>query len=138
MANAVYPKYKEYVQSVVLGAGATVPAGVVKAALVKGTYTYSDAHDFLDDLGTDVIVSTGALVNKTFVNGVFKNSAGSTFTAAPTGNTGTAVVLYLDTGTASTSRLVAYLDTLTNLPIVCNGGDVNVTWDSGVNGIFGL
>ena len=39
---------------------------------------------------------------------------------------------------ASAQRLIAYIDTGTNLPITPNGGDVTVAWDSGANRIFTL
>jgi hypothetical protein len=39
---------------------------------------------------------------------------------------------------ASAQRLIAWIDTGTNIPVVPNGGDVNITWDSGANKIFKL
>ena len=47
-----------------------------------------------------------------------------------------AIVIYSDTGTESTSPLIAYIDTATGLPITPNGGDIIVTWDNGTNKIF--
>jgi hypothetical protein len=39
-----------------------------------------------------------------------------------------ALIAYVDTGSAATSRLVGYWDTgVTGLPLTPNGGDVNVT-----------
>ena len=35
-------------------------------------------------------------------------------------------------------RVIAYIDTGTNIPIVPNGGDVTVAWDNGANKIFTL
>jgi len=34
--------------------------------------------------------------------------------------------------------VIAWFDTGTNLPVVPNGGDVTVQWDSGANRIFTL
>jgi uncharacterized protein YigE (DUF2233 family) len=46
-------------------------------------------------------------------------------------------VIYIDTGTAGTSPLVAYIDTgVTGLPVTPNGGNINVTWNA--SGIFAL
>lgn len=47
-----------------------------------------------------------------------------------------AIIIYKDTGTESTSPLIAFIDTATGLPITPNGGDIIVTWDNGTNKIF--
>ena len=107
--------------------------GTVRVALVDtGTYTYSSAHEFLTSLtgrvGTDQTLGT-----KTFLNGTF-DAADVTFPSV-TGNTVEALAIYIDTGTAGTSRLVAFLDTgITGLPVTPNGGNITVTWDAA--GIF--
>lgn len=130
MANAIYPKWKE---AIVQASANSSLGGTVKVALVDtGTYTYSSAHEFLTSLtgrvGTDQTLGT-----KTFTNGTF-DAADSVFTSV-TGATVEALVIYIDTGTAGTSRLVAYLDTgITGLPVTPNGGNINVTWDAA--GIF--
>lgn len=132
MANAIYPKWKE---AIVQATANSSLGGTVKIALVDtGTYTYSAAHEFLTSLtgrvGTDQTLGT-----KTFVNGTF-DAADATFTAV-TGVTVEALVVYIDTGTAGTSRLVAFLDTgYTGLPVTPNGGNITVTFDAA--GIFTL
>lgn len=133
MANAIYPKYKE---ALLDGAANTdVNDGTVKAALVDtGTYTYSSAHDFLDDL-SGVVGTAQTIANTTVTNGLFDGD-NVTYTAV-SGSTAEAIVLYIDTGTAGTSRLVAYIDTgVTNLPVTPNGGDISITWNA--SGIFQL
>ena len=131
MANALYPKWKE---ALIGGAANAALSGTVKAALVDtGAYTYSAAHDFLDDLagrvGTDQ-----TLASKTFVNGAF-DAADVTFPSGG-GVSVEAVVIYIDTGAPETSRLVAYIDTdVTGLPVT-NTGPVMVEWN--VAGIFRL
>lgn len=110
-------------------------SGTVKVALVDtGTYTYSSAHQYLSSL-SGVVGTAQTLGSKTFTNGVF-DAADSTFTAV-TGSTVEALVLYVDTGNAATSPLIAYIDTgVTGLPVTPNGGDINVTWNA--SGIFAL
>lgn len=44
-------------------------------------------------------------------------------------------MIYADTGTESTSPLIAFIDTATGLPITPNGGDIIVTWDKKINEI---
>lgn len=133
MANAIYPLYKQ----ALLDAAANVDIndGTVKVALVDtGTYTYSAAHEFLSSL-TGVVGTAGTIANTTVTNGVFDGDD-VVFTAV-TGATVEALVIYIDTGTAGTSRLVAYLDTgVTGLPFTPNGGNVTITWNA--SGIFAL
>lgn len=124
MANAIYPKYKEALLS-----GATdisLSSGTVKAALVDtGTYTYSAAHQFLSSL-SGVVGTAVTLGSKSVTNGAF-DSADPTWTAV-SGSSVEAIVLYIDTGVAGTSRLVAYIDTVTSgLPVTPNGGDITFT-----------
>jgi hypothetical protein len=132
MANALYPKWKEAIQQA--SANSSL-AGTVKVALVDtGTYTYSAAHEFLTSL-TGVVGTAQTIVSKTFTNGVF-DGADVTFSAV-SGTTVEALVIYTDSGSASTSRLVAYIDTgITGMPVTPNGGDIAVTWSA--SGIFQL
>lgn len=132
MANAIYPKYKE---AVLQSAANSSLTGTVKVALVDtGTYTYSASHEFLTSL-TGVVGTAQTLSTKTYANGTF-DADNSTFTSV-SGNTVEALVIYIDTGSAATSRLVAYIDTgVTGLPVTPNGGNINITWDAA--GIFTL
>jgi hypothetical protein len=127
MANAIYPAYKQ----ALLDASSNVDLndGTVKVALVDtGTYTYSSAHDFLDDL-TGVVGTAQTIANTTVTNGTFDGD-NVTFTAV-SGNTVEALVIYIDTGVAGTSRLVAYIDTsVTGLPVTPNGGDITISWNA--------
>ena len=133
MANAIYPKWKE----AVLNGGTNVAlSGTVKVTLVDlADYTYSAAHDFIDDVPSVARVATATLGTKTYTNGLF-DAADSTFTAV-TGDQSEALVIWIDTGVEGTSRLVAFFDTgVTGLPVTPNGGDINVTWNA--SGIFQL
>jgi hypothetical protein len=107
----------------------------IKVVLVdSAVYTVSiDVDEFLDDI-TSVIATSGNLASKTTTLGVF-DAADITFTAV-SGAVSEILVVYKDTGTASTSPLIAYIDTATGLPVTPNGGDITVTWDSGGDKIF--
>lgn len=134
MANAIYPKYKE----TILGAATNTNllTGTVKVALIDtGTYTYSDAHQFYSSV-TGVVGTPQTIgATKSVTNGLF-DGADVTFTAV-TGNTAEALIIYVDTGSAATSPLVAYIDTsVTGLPVTPNGGDISITWNA--SGIFQL
>lgn len=133
MANAIYPLYK---QALIDGdSNVDLNDLTVKVALVDtGAYTYSAAHQYLTSL-TGVIGTAQTIGATTVANGLFDGDD-VTYTAV-TGSSVEALVIYIDTGTAGTSRLVAYIDTgVTGLPVTPNGGNIAVNWNA--SGIFQL
>lgn len=132
MANTLYPKGKQKF----LTGSLNLSSDTVKAILVPSSYTYSSAHEFLSDLGTTLNVGM-PLTTKTVTDGVF-DADDVTFAAVIAGSTAKAVALYKDTGTASSSPLIAFIDTIVGFPVATNGGDIQVVWDSGSYKIFSL
>lgn len=133
MANALYPKWKQALLE--FTANNNLSAGTVKVALVTAGYTYSSANQFYSSVSASVVGTPQTLGTKTFTNGVF-DAADVLFTAV-TGAQVVALVIYIDTGSAATSPLVAFIDTgVTNLPVTPNGGDIAITWNA--SGIFAL
>lgn len=133
MANALYPKWKE--QLLQFTANNNLSAGTVKVALVTAGYTYSSTNQFYSSVSASVVGTPQTIGSKTFTSGVF-DGADVTFTAV-SGAQVVALVIYIDTGSAATSPLVAFIDTgVTNLPVTPNGGDINITWSA--SGIFSL
>ena len=133
MANALYPKWKE--QLLQFTTNNNLSAGTVKVALVTAGYTYASTDQFYSSVSASVVGTPQTIGTKTYTNGTF-SGANVTFTAV-TGSQVTKLVIYVDTGTASTSPLVAYLDTsVTGLPVTPNGGDISITWNA--SGIFTL
>jgi len=49
-----------------------------------------------------------------------------------------ALVIYQDTGSPSTSRLIGWIDTATGIPASPSGGDITVQWSAGASKIFML
>lgn len=135
MPNAIYPKAKE----TALAAGLNLAAGTVRAQLVDtAAYTYSAAHEFLTDLPGGARIGTAAtLGSKTLTNGVF-DAADATYSGLSAAPTIEAVVIYVDTSNEATSRLVAYIDTGTGLPIPAGATGGTVAWDNGASRIFAL
>jgi predicted dehydrogenase len=132
MANTLYDKGRE----AFLSASISWSADTIKAVLVDtGTYTFSQAHQFLSSL-SGTVGTAATLGTKTVTSGV-ADAADVTYTAV-TGASVEAIVIYKDTGVAGTSPLIAYIDTATNLPVTPNGGDISITWDNGTNKIFKL
>ncbi len=111
----------------------------VKCVLVDAAdYTVDlAAHEFLSDIAAVGRVATSsALSGKTSTDGV-ADASDITFTAV-SGDTCEALVIYKDTGDATTSPLIAYIDTATGLPATPNGADIDVVFDNGTNRIFKL
>lgn len=109
----------------------------IKVILVDtGAYTPQTAvHQYLSDVaGSSRIAGPVTLTGKTTTGGA-ADAADVTFTSV-SGPSIEAIIIYSDSGTESTSPLIAYIDTATGLPITPNGGDIIVTWDNGVNKIF--
>ena len=128
MANKVYPKYKEALLQASANSALT---GTLKVALIDAAdYTYDDSHQFFSDVAGAAVVGTPqTLANKTYVNGIL--DADDATIPSVSGDQSEALLLYLDTGTNSTSRLVAYIDTgVTGLPVTPNGGDINIGWNA--------
>lgn len=141
MANALYPKYKEKLLNPgslgsTSGTAVDLSDDTIKIALVDtGTYTYSSSHEFYSSVSSAVIGTPQTLASKTVTDGVF-DAADVTFTGV-TGSSIEALVIYKDTGTASTSSLIAYIDVVSSgLPVTPNGG--NITLQFNASGIFSL
>ncbi|MDX2732868.1 MULTISPECIES: hypothetical protein [unclassified Streptomyces] len=129
MASALYPSFK----ALLLSGGIDLTTADIRAIIVDSAdYTYSAAHDFLDDVtaGARVAVSS-SLASKTVAGGVF-DAADVTYSAV-TGDSVEAIILYKHTGTDATSNLVAYIDGVSVTP---NGGNIVVSWNA--SGIFAL
>lgn len=135
MANALYDLGREGF----LAADIDWDANNIKVVLV-------DAADYTVNLATDNdladipvgarVATSGNLTSKTVAAGV-ADAADITFSAV-SGDISENLVIYADSGVEATSRLIAFIDTATNLPVTPNGGDITVAWDNGANKIFKL
>lgn len=133
MANAMYPSAKQALLAGTINYG----SADIRVILVDLTdYTYSSAHDFLNDVAAGSRVATSnALDSPTITNGTF--DAADEVLSAVTGDESEALILYYHTGTESTSNLIVYFDTsITGAPVTPNGGDITVQWNG--SGIFAL
>lgn len=135
MANALYPKAKESFLS--QNPSIDMDTDTIKVAMVTSAYTYSTSHQYYSSV-SGVVGTPATLASKTVTNGVF-DAADVTYSSVASGSTVAALIIYKDTGSAATSPLVAYIDTVSSgLPVSTNGGDIIVTWDNGANKIFAL
>lgn len=135
MANALYDKGREGF----LDGNIDWDTNNIKVILIDvADYTVNLAvHDNLDDVAAAARVATsGNLASKTVTDGVA--DAADVVLTSVTGDPSEALIIYKDTGVESTSRLIAYIDTATGLPITPNGADITIQWDNGANRIFKL
>jgi hypothetical protein len=129
----MYPKALQQMLSLLLN-GTTVKMLAVNT--VGGTtYTYSTAHTFVSDVTAGAIVArSAALTSLTFTDGTFDAADLAAAWASLTGVQFEAVIFYIDTGSDATSRILAYFDTATGLPLTPNGNNVDATFNA--SGIF--
>lgn len=96
------------------------------------------SDDFYNDISAGTVGSLSAALSSRTVGtvavGVFDAADLSPAFTAVSGSSVESISLLKDTGTASSSPLIAYWDTATGLPLTPNGGDVNVSFHS--SGIF--
>lgn len=135
MANSLYDKGREGF----LDGSIDWDTDNIKATLVDNAdYIVNLAtHDFYDDVTVVGRVATsGNLASKTVTAGV-ADAADITWTAV-SGDVSESIVIWKDSGVEATSRLIAYIDTATGLPVTPNGGNISCAWDNGANKIFKL
>ena len=127
MANVIYPLCKQAMWA----AGINASSDAVKIDLIDlGTYTYSAAHDFYDDVTalTTPVATSGAVTSKTFTNGTFDHADNASMWTSVSGATVEALIWWQDTaGAASTDPLLVFMDSVTGLALTPNGGDVGLT-----------
>lgn len=143
MSNALY----DHARALMLGKGNASPIDwendTINCCLVaQGTDSAVSSPDaVLDNIApaardyglsgdAGVILPTPSVESNGAANGgqvTFQSVSGSTIGA---------VMLYKVFGGTDASPLILWLDTATGLPITPNGGDIIITWDTGVNKIF--
>jgi len=134
MANAFYTSALK----AFLDADIDLLTDTIKVQMIDAAdYSFSAAHDFLDDVPAGARVGTAAtLASKTTAGGVF-DAADVTFTSV-TGDPLEAIIIFKDTGVEATSNLICYIDTGTGFPLTPDGGNITLTFDSGANKIFAI
>lgn len=148
MANALYGPGREGF----LAGEIDFDTAVFKVALVRltagGAAVFTSTQKFVSDLtATHTLAATSAaLASKTVTNGTADAADMTPAFAAVASNANNHVLVLFQSSAvtggadvaATAQRLVAWIDTGTNIPVVPNGGDVNIAWDNGANRIFTL
>ena len=112
MANTLYDKARQRF----LEAQINWMTDTIKCILVDtGAYTPQTAiHEFLADIPISARIAGPVTLTSKATTGGAADAADCTFTSV-TGASIEAIVIYKDTGTESTSPLIAYIDTATGL-----------------------
>lgn len=139
MADIIYNSFK----AKIMNGSIDLDTDTIKVMLVTSTYTPNqDTHDFKDDVTNEVsgtgytaggatIANDSVAVDTTDNEGVYD---GDDVTWATSTITARAAVLYKDTGTASTSPLICYLDFGSDQS--SSAGDFTIQWNA--EGILNL
>lgn len=136
MANALYDLGREgFLDGNISWSADSIKTVLVDSALYTPNLT---THEFLSSIPAGARTATSAnLTAKTVAAGI-ADASDATFTAVPVDSSQEYVVIYQDTGDVNTSRLIAFIDTATGLPVTPNGGDIVVEWSNGAVKIFKL
>jgi hypothetical protein len=136
MANFIYKKAKESF----LKGEINLYSNTIKVLILNNSYTpNAETHQFVSDINALCIEErSSALNNKSVTLGVF--DADDLNILNYSGNSFNSLALYVDSGSDSTSRLIAYLDTSTGLPFstVNTSADVTIVWNNDSTKIISL
>lgn len=138
MANIFYNEAKESI----FDRNIDLIADTLKCALVNSTYVPNADEQFIDEAGADDMVDgriagttdqtlAGKVTGKDLTGDfAYFDANDVTFTAVASG-TVVAAVVYKDTGTPTTSKLIGYFDIA---DVTANGGDITIQWATPANG----
>lgn len=135
MANSLFIETKQALLEG--GSNIAVTSGMEVSLIDHADDTPNPAaagDDFYDDITGAAIVANVALTGESVANNVF-DADDAVFTSV-TGDVAESVLLFKNTGSSATSRLFAFFDTMTGLPVTPGGGNINVAWHA--SGIFAL
>lgn len=125
MANEVYPKAKEGM----LTGDVDVMGETVRLQMFDDDVVYDETDEFLSNVTGTAVGAAVEITNKDVANGQFTGDT-SAFTP-PNGHTVIALIVFIDTGLASSSRVLAFLDTkddTTPISIPTTGGSMLLHW----------
>lgn len=105
--------------------------GSLKLVLVDSGYTYSAAHEFFDDVPGSAVVAEYTLENVVLSGGEISADDNAAAFPALTGDTVEEALLYYDSGSDATSRLVARWESASGLPLTTSADDIGVVWSDG-------
>jgi hypothetical protein len=137
MANLTY---NEGIESVV-DRNVDWISDTIKIMAVSSVYTPNKDHQFIDEggasdaidarIGTDQTLGSKATGKDTTGDFAYFDAADPTWTALAGGSTIVGFVVYKDTGVATTSKMLAYIDVTDT---ATNGGDITLQFAAPASG----
>jgi hypothetical protein len=101
--------------------------------LLDGSYTNDDNDEFLNATNSAAIASE-QMTNNAVAEWDW-TADDVVFSSIPDGDIVEALVVYIDTGSAATSRIVGFVDRkadTTGMFVETNGGDITIHWPQGI------
>lgn len=136
MANFIYKKAKESF----LKGEINLYSNTIKVLILNNSYNpNAETHQFVSDINSSYIEArSSALNNKSVVLGVF--DADDIDIPDYSGNSFNSLALYVDSGSDSTSRLIAYIDSSTGIPFSSANVSATITivWNNDSTKIISL
>lgn len=135
MATGLYVKGKQNlgVQNIDLLGG-----NIIAILVDTSVYSADLSNDSVQaDIPSSAIIAERTLTGKSFTNGIF-DADDLSFPSLESDQEVGAIVLAQDSNAASTSLLVAYIDSVPQFPVTPDGTDFTIIWDNGPNKIFVL
>jgi len=135
MANSLFIALKN--AQLTGAANIDLSSGVAAALIDHADDTPNPAaggDDFWNDITGAAIVADVAVTGESITNNVF--DCDDVVWPSVTGDVSESVVFRKDTGSSATSRMAAFFDTLTGLPVTPGGG--NITLAVHASGLFAL
>ena len=132
MTNQLYPAAKD----AFLRGEINLIADVIRVTLVDlGSYSFGAGHALIEDVPAGARIASTVLTVKSVAGGVF--DAADAVLSGVTGASAEALVLWQDTGSEDTSRLIAFFDSnVAGFPVTPDGGDITIAWSG--TGVFSL
>lgn len=95
----------------------------------ENQYTFSDSHQYLVDVPVSARVAISDPLTLKTTDGGVADAADLIF-VAPVGLVSSALIIYKQGGSDATSRLIAYMDSMTGLPVTPDGSNITIAWDN--------
>ena len=124
MPNQLYPLAKE----AFIAGDLALDTDNIKSILTREVYVAGD--QFLSDLAIGAVATSGNLTGKSITLGSF-DTADIVHASVGAGAAIEYIVLYQDSGTPGSSRLIAHIDTATGLPVTPDGTNITVEVNAG-------
>lgn len=131
MANSLYASGRESFSTGEID----YSTDTIKLALMADTYTPNLSEDeFWSDISSNVVGTPQTLSGKTSTNGV-TGCLDVMFTGIEAENNVDYIVVYKDTGTPSSSTLIALYDTAPGLPFTPSGANIVIAINSEIEAL---